>query len=530
MHVRFAGVYYLATRNSFGELMVKGKNIMMGKKSYFRLLFVALLGAGLSAQDYRATILGEVRDATGAAIPGVSVKAMRLDTQVTKETVTNNEGLYSIVGLEPAEYTVTVSASGFKTAVRAQIVLQTAQKLSLPISMEVGQMTQEVTVTGEQELIQTATASRGLVFDPIKMQEIPLNGRQAYMLMRLSPGVMFTQRTFGSSGFSGTRAWDVNGSFTMNGGRTGTNQFLLDGAPISTNGTFNVSPNVEAVQEMKIMVNTYDSQYGRSGGGHVNTTLRSGTNDWHGSLFDFWRNRILDANTRQNNASGSKRGFRNQHQYGGIVGGPIRKNKDFVFFSFEGWQERTPFPSVTSVPPAEIRGGNFNLNPSGFAAPIRVYDPLTSVACTEASVAAQCRAGALYIRQQFPGNIIPVVRQSPIGRAILSYYPAPNFTPQSLTQNYVRADNLGKYRYEQPMARYDKILSSNDRLYFLFTFQDGSEVRNSNGFDPPARTGNEPGTVRRDMNYVASYDRTLTPTRLFHIQASYNRFQENFPD
>ncbi|MGH9719174.1 MAG: TonB-dependent receptor domain-containing protein [Bryobacteraceae bacterium] len=502
----------------------------MLKKIHTGVMLGLFLAAIVPAQEYRATILGQVMDPAGAAIPNANVKATREGTNVFKDTLTNSEGIYTIIGLDPAQYTVTVSANGFRTVVRSGIVLQTAQKLNLPVTLEVGQVTQEITVVGEQELIQTATASRGLVFDAIKMQEIPLNGRQAYMLMRLSPGVMFTQRTFGSSGFSGTRAWDVNGSFTMNGGRTGTNQFLLNGAPISTNGTFNVSPNVEAVQEMKIMVNTYDSQYGRTGGGTVSTTLRSGTNDWHGSVFDFWRNRVLDANTRQNNASGAKRGFRNQHQYGGIAGGPIRKDRDFVFFSFEGWQERTPFPSVTSVPPVEVRGGNFNLTPAGSNAPMRVYDPLTAVACTEASVAAQCRAGALYIRQQFPGNIIPASRQSPIGRAILGYYPAPNFTPQALSQNYVRADNLGKYRYEQPMARYDKILSDNDRLYFLFTFQDGSEFRNQNGFDPPAQTGNMPGTVRRDQNYVISYDRTMTPTRLFHIQASYNRFQENFPD
>jgi hypothetical protein len=495
------------------------------------LLSLFALGSALSAQEYRATLLGQVNDPSGAAIPGATVKATKEGTNVAKETVTNIEGIYTIIGLDPGTYTVAITASGFRTAIRPQIVLQTAQKLNMAVSMEVGQANQEVTVIGDQELIQTATASRGLVFDPIKMQEIPLNGRQAYMLMRLSPGVMFTQRTFGSSGFSGTRGWDVNGSFTMNGGRAGTNQFLLNGAPISTNGTFNVSPNVEAVQEMKVMVNTYDSQYGRTGGGTVSTTLRAGTNDWHGSLFDFWRNRILDANTRQNNAAGAKRGFRNQHQYGGIIGGPIRKDKDFVFFSFEGWQERTPFPSVTSVPPNEIRNGDFSsLRPQGFNTPIRIFDPLTAQPCSDPAVAAACRAGALFIRQPFPGNAIPLSRQSPIGRAILSYYPAPNFTPQALAQNYVRADNLGKYRYEQPMARYDKILSSNDRLYFLFTFQDGSEFRNSNGFDAPAQTGNMPGTVRRDQNYVVSYDKTLTPTRLFHIQASYNRFQENFPD
>lgn len=493
------------------------------------LLFLYFTAGILQSQDFRATILGQVSDSQRSAIVNATVKATKTDTNFSKETVTNNQGIFTLPALDPGRYDVTVTAAGFQTVRRSGIVLQVAEKLNLPVSMEVGAVTTEITVVGEQELIQTATASRGLVFDPIKMQEIPMNGRQTYMLMRLSPGVMFTQRTFGSTGFSGTRAWDVNGSFTMNGGRTGTNQFLLNGAPISTNGTFNVAPNVEAVEEMKVMVNTYDSQYGRTGGGHVSTTLKSGTNSWHGTLFDFWRNRQLDANTRQNNALGVGRGFRNQHQFGGTVGGPIRRNKDFVFFSFEGWRERVPFPSNVSVPPMEIRGGNFStFVPQGQTGVIRIFDPLTSQPCTTAGL--NCRAGGLFRRQPFPGNVLPASRISPIGRAILGYYPAPNFQAQSLVNNFTRPDNLGKYRYEQPMARYDRILSDNDRINFLFTFQDGGEFRDQTGFDPPAQFGNMNGTVRRDMNYILSYDRTLSPTKLLHMQASYNRFVENFPD
>jgi hypothetical protein len=481
------------------------------------------------AQDYRASVSGLVADATKAPVPGAIIKAVKEDTGVARETETNTTGNFTISALEPGTYTVTVTKEGFQTARRTGIVLLTNDKLNLPFALTVGSISQEITVVGEQELINTATASRGLVFDPVKVEEIPLNGRQAYMLMRLSPGVMFTQRTFGSTGFSGTRAWDVNGSFTINGGRTGTNQFLLNGAPISTNGTFNLAPNVEAVQEMKVMVNTYDSQYGRSGGGHVSTTLRSGTNEWHGTMFDFWRNRILDANTRQNNALGVRRGFRNQHQYGGTVGGPIRKNRDFVFFSFEGWQERVPFPSNVSVPPNEIRSGDFStFVPTGQTGTIKIYDPLTSRPC--ADPAQNCRSGGLFRRQPFPGNRLPASRISPIGQKILTYYPSPNFQAQSLVNNFTRPDNLGKYRYEQPMARYDKIVTDNDRINFLFTFQDGSEFRDQTGFDPPAQWGNMAGTVRRDMNFILSYDKTLSPTRLLHMQASFNRFAQDFPD
>lgn len=496
-------------------------------KNFFLLLLV-VAATVLTGQEYRGSILGQVTDPAGSPVPGVKVRATKTDTNVSREVETTASGLYTLPGLEPGRYNVVLMKEGFATVRRNEIVLQVAEKLQLSVALEVGSVTQEITVVGEQELIQTTTANRGLVFDPVKMQEIPLNGRQAYMLMRLSPGVMFTQRQFGSSGFSGTRGWDVNGSFVMNGGRSGSNQFLLNGAPISTDGTFNMSPNVEAVQEMKVMVNTYDVQYGRSGGGHVNTTLKSGTNEVHGSMFNFWRNRVLDANTRQNNALGVGRGFRNQHQFGGTLGFAVRKNKDFVFFSFEGWREVVPFPSNVSVPPMEIRQGNFGtFVPQGQTGPIQIYDPMTSQVC---GGSVTCLAGGVYRRDPFPGNVIPASRINPIGRAVLNYYPNPNFQAQSLVNNFTRPDNLGRYRYEQPMARYDKVLTEKDRLYVLFTFQDGSEFRNSNGFDAPAQNGNMPGTVRRDMNYVVSYDRTISPTRLFHVQANYNRFQQNFPD
>ena len=493
------------------------------RNCFFCLIVPILM---LNAQDYRATILGQIMDPSKSALPNVKVRVTKIDTGVSRETRSNANGIYTITALDPGTYNVQAVADGFRTVNRTSIVLQTADKLNLDVVMEVGQVSQEITVEGQQELINTATASRGLVLDPIKMTELPLNGRQSYMLMNLVPGVRFTQRQFGSSGFSGTRAWDVNGSFTMNGGRTGTNQFLLNGAPISTDGTFNLAPNVEAIQEFKVMVNTYDSQFGRSGGGHVNTTLKAGTNDWHGSLFDFWRNRIFDANARQHNAAGSPRGFRNQHQYGGIIGGPIRRNRDFFFFSFEGWQERTPFPVVSTTVPSAMRDGQ-NFTPFG----VRIFDPLTSRLCDAAQPCPVQGVNGVIERQPFPGNAIPASRISPVGRAFLNLYPRENFIgPNTLSQNFLRPDAVGRYRYEQPMARYDKVITDKDRFNFVFTFQDGSEYRDGNGFPAPAQTGNMPGTVRRDRNFIANWQRVMSPTALLTVQASYNRFQQNFPD
>src|SRR5262249_43927458 len=155
-------------------------------------------------------------------------------------------------------YNIEIVAAGFQALKRESIVLQVAQKMNLPVQLTVGQSTSEITVRGQQEVIDTGDASRGLVFDSVKVAELPLNGRQTYMLMALTPGVIFGQETFGASGFSGTRGWDVNNSYKINGARQGGNLFLLNGAPISSDdGSWRIAPNVDAVQEFKVMTNTY---------------------------------------------------------------------------------------------------------------------------------------------------------------------------------------------------------------------------------------------------------------------------------
>lgn len=496
----------------------------MRKHCVVCLLGVLVCASVLLGQDFRATLTGQISDPSKAPIPGASVRAFKEGTNETKETRTNEQGVYTLPYLDPGAYLVEITQQGFAPAKRT-IVLRVADRLNLSLSLEIGSVTQEVTVLGEQELLDTATASRGLNFDPIKVQELPLNGRQSYMLMALTTGVLFTQQQFGSSGFSGTRGWDVNGSYTMNGGRTGTNQFLLNGAPISTDGTWQVAPNVEAIQEFKVMVNTYDAQYGRTGGGHVNTTIKSGNNAIHGSLFDFFRNTVFDANTTQNNQQGAGRGKRNQHQFGGTVGFPIRKDKDFLFFSFEGWREVVPFPVVSNAPPAVLRNGD---GYTFFGA--KIYDPLTSRLCTAGVDAATCLSGGLYIRTPFPDNRIPAARISPIGKRILDLYPLPNqLGSPTLTQNFFATDSVGRYRYEQPMFRYDKVIGDKNRIYGVFYHQDGSEFRNQNGFAPPARTGNMLST-RTQFGTVIAWTRVLSPTMVLDVRASHARFWQNFPE
>jgi carboxypeptidase family protein len=486
------------------------------------LLLIAGVGAAF-AQDFRATILGQVLDPSGGAIPNAIVKATRVDNNQSVEVRTNTEGVYSIPFLNPGTYNLEASAPGFKITKREAIAVLTADKLNIPLKLQVGDITQEVTVVGEQEVLDTGSASRGLNFDPVKTQEYPLNGRQTYMLLALTPGVLFTQEQFGATGFSGTRGWDVNSSYKINGGRTGSSQFLLNGAPISDkDGTWQLAPNVEAVQEFKVMTNTYDAQFGRFAGGVVNTTLKSGTNAYHGSVFEFFRNSVLDANTTQNNRVGATRGKHNQHQYGYAVGGPIpgRKDKDWFFTSLEGWREVIPFSRVSDVPPLALRDGQ-HFTDYGF----KIYDPLTTH-CEQPNNPT-C-AGSRYIRNPFDGNVIPQSRMSPIGVKILSYYPKPNGNFDALSQNFFATSNAGRYHYNQPMGRWDHNFSQNDRLYALFTYQHGYEYRNQTGFPPPAGSG-DIFSQRTDQNYIADWTHVLSPSSVLDVRGSFGRFTSLFP-
>jgi len=482
-----------------------------------------LAGCTLLAQDFRATVTGQITDSSNAAVPGATVKAIQPGTNEVTHAVTNTEGYYTLPYLAPNKYIVEVSASGFKSLRRENVVLLVADKLDLSFALEVGQMSTEITVSGALESIDSTNGSGGQNFDTLQTSEYPLNGRQAYMLMELAPGVIFTQEQFGANGYSGTRGWDTSGAYVMNGGVQGTNQFLLNGAPVSLTGTWQVAPNLEAIQEFKVMTNTFDAQYGRTGGGTVNTTIKSGANRVHGSLFEYLRNSVLDANTTQNNQVGAPRGKHITNQFGGTAGGPIRKDKDFYFASFEGFRERVPFPLVTDSPPADLRNGE---NFSNYG--IQIYDPISVRKCVAGvDTAKGTNCFGTYIRNPFPGNAIPASRLSPAGKKILDLYPIPNAPGQS--QNYFATANDGAYRYDQPMGRWDHVAGDKNRVYAMFTFQHGHEFRSQNGFPPPAEYGNIV-SERTSQTYMADWTRILSPSAILDLRLSFGRFTQYFPD
>src|SRR5579872_5365786 len=251
----------------------RGVIVMKRLRLSLWVCFLCLLGAWWAfGQDFRATVTGTVTDPSGAAVPNANIKATNVATNQIRETKSNAQGVYTIPFLDPGIYNFEVSAPGFHVLNRTSITLAVAQRLNLPIQLAVGQSTTEITVTGQQEVVDSADASRGLVYDPVKVQEYPLNGRQSYMLLMLTPGVIFGQQQFGASGFSGTRGWDVNSSYKFNGARQGggNNAFLLNGTLISDNGSqWDFAPSVEAIQEFSAMTTIYDAQYGHEAGGVV---------------------------------------------------------------------------------------------------------------------------------------------------------------------------------------------------------------------------------------------------------------------
>ena len=291
-------------------------------------VFVFLSLSAGEAQEFRATLSGVVRDQSGAVVAKAQVKATKKDSGQSYSAVTNAEGFYTIPYLIPGKYAVAAEAPGFRRSVHANVPLTVAEQQELDFTLELGQQSAEVVVTVAPEVVSTADASGGTTIGEQQVQNLPLNGRQVYMLMELTPGVMFLQTQFGSSGYSGTRGWDANNNYSMCGGWTSYNQFLLNGSPAITDeadgwaGGWFVAPNEDAVQEFKIICPALDAEYGRTGGGIVNTTLKAGTNKFHGSVFDYYVNSFFNANTFTNNLAGKPKGLQITNQYGGTFGGP----------------------------------------------------------------------------------------------------------------------------------------------------------------------------------------------------------------
>jgi hypothetical protein len=494
------------------------------------LAILVLTGSSLRAQEYRGTIVGQVTDPSGAVLPKASVTIV--GPQQTYRTITGADGQYTIPFVQLGVYTVTIEASGFQKETEGGIHVDVASRINLNFKMQVGGANETVEVSSDAAALDTQDASGGTVMDPEKVQNLPLNGRQVYTMLALTPGVKFTTTQFGPGGNSGTRSWDETNSYSVNGQSGNYNQFALNGAPVSQqggggSGTWNIAPNLDAVEEFKIMTNTYDAQYGREAGGTVNTVLKSGTNQFHGTVYDFWRNSILEANTFQLNQTNTKKPRHNWHQFGGTVGGPIYHNKAYFFGAFEGFREILPVGVVTgTVTPDMLPGADGSVDLTNYLAATsghNIYDPLT----THCVVASQnpCQN---YTRDQFPNNTIPGNRISPIGLAIIKLWPSPNVPGNTYSNNYVSTDP-GRYQTNQPIARVDYDFSDKTRFYGMFAWQSGTEYRNGSGMPGAIAQGNI-NNYHSSLTQVLDLTHTFSATFYGDIRASFNRALSRSPD
>jgi hypothetical protein len=473
------------------------------------------------AQEFRGTILGRVTDPLGAVIPGAAVTAVNEQTNASSKAITGSDGAYNIPFLNPGSYKLEVEVAGFRKYLQSGITINVSQKATINVKMEVGTLNETVTIQENASLVDQATGSLGQVVDNKKVEALPLNGRMIFMLNQIAAGVMWRVPNLGASGTSGLRPFDNNGGsdWSMNGGRPSTNEFLLDGAPDSTRGRFNFSPPVDAVQEFKVQTNTYDAQYGRTGGGVVNMTLKSGANSFHAQAWDFIRYGAWDANATLNNALGQPKPPHQYNQYGVTATGPVTKNKTFWMFTWEGLRERVPFPVTTSVPTASERTGDFTKSYTDQATPLVIYDPLTTRTVAGKLVRDQISCNGVL-------NVICPNRINPIAQKILNtIYSLPNIATQRLN-NFLSPINKGKYNYNAELVRIDHTFSSKSKMFGTFYHNHRDEFRSNNGLQGTFGNQGQWPQTRNNYGFTLDWVYTLSPKSLLNFRVGFTRFLE----
>jgi Carboxypeptidase regulatory-like domain len=397
----------------------------------------ALFQLALLAQGPAASITGEVKDPSGSVLVSASVTARNTATNVSRSTVTDASGIYTLSPLQPGPYEIDVEAPGFNRDIRQGIVLQVAQTARVDFTLQLGKTTESINVTASADLTETETASTGQVVDNRKVVELPLNGRQFYGLALLAPGAYqpAENSTVGyRGGFNVAGAGETENNFSVNG---------IDNNDSGINGpTF--LPSIDSIQEFKLLTGIFPAEYGHSAGSQVIVVTKSGTNALHGTLFEFVRNQDFDA--RNYFAGTGTQPAYKRNQFGGTAGGPIRKDKTFFFYSYEGLRLRQQLASLATVPTPDMMAGNFSALLK-LSKPVQLKNPLTGA--------------------PFAGDIIPASMLSPLGTAIAAYFPAPTIaTPagQLPAANY----NFNETRREtmnENSLRIDHYISSNDSFY-----------------------------------------------------------------
>jgi len=472
------------------------------------LLALLLLGIPAWGQQ-QAALSGIVRDPSGALIPGASVRVTKVDTQVVVSAETNSTGYYVVGNLIPGAYSMEVRKEGFKTAVRPPLTLEVAQSATVDFELEIGQTSQEVAVHGTAPLVERTDATVGGVIGPTAMVELPLNGRNYFNLAELSPGVT----TYGQRSFYASAINDYGTSFNSGSAGEDRNGFTLDGADIKQyliNGSY--VPSIDAIQEFKIETTPYAADLGTSPGAQILLVTKSGTDQFHGNMYEFLRNSALNAYNYFDNKSLPIPELR-KNAFGGTLGGPIKKDKLFFFMSYEGQRERIGETFFGTVPTELMRQGIF----TEVSTPI--FNPLTTAPC------ATCSSGVS--RQAFANNTIPSGPSgliSPVSAAFMeSQFPEPtspgianNFAGNSVDRNTRNQTNI-RIDYSRPK----------DTIFGRFSFNNSDLYAARQTFGGASLPGFGDNDVITTTNITLADAHTFSPTTILQGQVSYFRVWVN---
>lgn len=437
------------------------------KKSVSRFLLVVLvmsLGlANATAQTTSATVTGTVTDQKGAAIPGASVVVESVQTHLQSKVLTNSAGFYRVAGLIPDTYSAMVTKQGFKSSVQSDIELHGQDQVEINFSLTVGAVTESVTVTSAEPLLQSDSSTVSTVIEEQQIADAPLNGRNVMGLAALTPGVVPQGATSGNplnnqssiGNYTNPAGWN---DFQIGGGVAGDNLVYVDGGPLNlpTNNWMGYIPAQDSVQEFRVETNSISSEFGGYYGGVLLFSTKSGTNQLHGSAYEYFRNTVLDANNYINNETNVKRPPVAQNQYGVTVGGPLKKDKLFVFGSWEGFANRTGVPYTTVVPTVAETTGDFTADPA-----IKFVNPATIGGISYA-------AG-----QQISCNgVLNKVCPDPTAlymASVYKYWAVPNIpnVAHGLTNYSTNASSGGNSN--QYMVRSDYSLSPRQQLFARYT-------------------------------------------------------------
>lgn len=483
----------------------------MRRSFIFTLALLCLGGFSESrAQTPQATVSGIVTDTSGAVVPGATVTAINSAVAKRTETVTNDDGFYVLNALPIGEYVIEAEKSGFKKFVRQGLTLSTAATVPLDIQLSTGDVAEVVTVTGEAPLLQTRTSEFSQTIESQTVQDLPLGDRRTMNLIQTTGSAVFVN-------------YDAGGkpNFSLSGGRTQSQNFLIDGGTAQNMrlgiGQIDVDPPVETVQEVKVLNNSFSAEYGGSAGGVIIATTKSGTNELHGSLFEYVRNDAFDAaNFFAPIVNGEKvKAPIRYNVFGGTVGGPVwlprfgeggpalrdGRNKTFFFFAYEGARRTDGLIRNLTVPTLEERQGNFALSRT-------IYDPATT----------RVENGRT-VRTPFANNRIPANRLDPVALRLLQFYPLPNRPADAtggnnFSSNYARILDRNNFT-----AKINHNVTDQDRIDFRYLYNSDNLGFTSVFPDIAAETLTP--ALRHQNYFYGAYTRVISPTIVNEVRYTF---------